>query len=84
MLRTAASAHCGLVGHRGYTATCEIVKEKLAWNTVDTYIKTFIPGCLVFSSSDNASKFSRQLSQESNAESIREILHFDLFTSESL
>ncbi len=46
-LRICVAAHCGLGGHRGLTATTNIVNEKLQWSTMDADIKAFVQSCLV-------------------------------------
>ncbi len=42
LLRICVAAHCGLGGHRGLTATTNIMKEKLHWSTIDADIKAFV------------------------------------------
>ncbi len=46
-LRICVAAHRGLGGHRGLTATTNIVEEKLHWSTIDSDIKAFVQSCLV-------------------------------------
>ncbi len=41
------AAHCGLGGHRGLTATTDIVKEKLHWSKIDADITAVVQSCLV-------------------------------------
>ena len=71
------AAHCGLGGHRGYTTTCDVIKEKLTWPTIDVEVLTLVQGCLVCKLSDSGSKFTRLLGQLNHANKVGEILHFD-------
>jgi len=83
-LRIAVSAHCGLAGHRGYTTTCEIIKEKMYWEDMEDDIKAFVKGCLVCLLSSSGEKIRRPLGSQVHAEKVSELLHFDyLYIGES-
>ena len=84
LLRICVSAHCGLGGHRGYTATCTTIKQKLHWPTIEADVKTFVQSCLVCLLSASGDKVPRPLGHQVHAERINEILHFDyLYIGES-
>ncbi len=83
-LRICLASHCGLGGHRGLTATSNIVKEKLQWPTMDADIKAFVQSCLVCTLSSSGSKVSRPLGQQIHAQRVSELLRFDfLYVGES-
>lgn len=83
-LRIVVAAHCGLGGHRGYTTTCNVIKDKLTWETVDDDVKAFVQGCLVCLLSDSGMKVPRPLGQQVHASKVGELLHFDyLYVGES-
>lgn len=46
-LRILVAAHCGFGGHRGYTTTCNIVKARMYWPTLEADVKAFVQSCLV-------------------------------------
>ncbi len=71
-------------GHRGLTATTNIVKEKLQWSTMDADIKAFVQSCLVCTLSSSGSKVPRPFGQQIHAQRVSELLHFDfLYVGES-
>lgn len=76
-LRIAVSAHCGLGGHRGYTTTCSIIKEKMYWENMEEDIKAFVQGCLVCILSQSGEKIRRPLGSQVHASKVNELLHFD-------
>ena len=83
-LRICVAAHCGLDGHRGATATKQIVREKVTWPTIDADLDSFIQGCHVFLLSASGQKVPRPLGQQEHAKKVSELLHFDfLYIGES-
>ena len=83
-LRIMVAAHCGLGGHRGYLTTCNVIKSKMIWTTVDEDVKTFVQGCLVCLLSESGIKVPRPLGQQMHASKVNELLHFDyLYVGES-
>lgn len=83
-LRIAVSAHCGLGGHRGYTTTCDVIKERLYWEGLEEDIKAFVQGCLVCLLSASGEKIRRPLGSQVHADRVGELLHFDyLYVGES-
>lgn len=83
-LRIMVAAHCGLGGHRGYTTTCNIIKEKVVWDTIDEDVKAFVQSCLVCMLSESGIKVPRPLGQQIHSSKVGEILHFDyLYIGES-
>lgn len=83
-LRIIVTVHFGFGGHRGYTNTCEIIKEKLVWETGDADTEAFVQGCLSCSISDSVLKMPRPLDQQIHCKKVGELLHFDfLYIGES-
>ena len=83
-LRMAVSAHSGFGGHRGYTTTLEILKEKLHWDNMEGDVKSFVNGCLVCLLSSSGNHVRRPLGTQIHAERVGELLHFDfLYVGES-
>eukprot|EP00171_Calliarthron_tuberculosum_P015922 IDg15922t1 len=83
-LRVIVAAHCGLGGHRGYTTTCNIIKEQVVWDTIDDDVRVFVQGCLVCLLSESGIKVPRPLGQQIHASRVSELLHFDyLYVGES-
>ncbi len=83
-LRIAISAHCGLGGHRGYTTTCYVIKERVNWEGMEEDVKAFVKGCMVCLLSSSSDKVRRPLGSQIHAEKVRELLHFDyLYVGES-
>lgn len=75
-LRIAISARCGLAGHRGYTTTCEMIKENIHWKNIEEDIKAFVQGCLVCLLSVSGENIQRLLGSRIHAEKVSELLHF--------
>jgi len=83
-LRICVAAHCGMGGHRGYTATSAIVKEHVHWPTLDADVKSFVQSCLICLLSSSGNKVPRPLGHQVHAEKVNELLHFDfLYIGES-
>ena len=83
-LRIIVAAHSGFGGHRGYTATSDVIKEKVAWSSRESDVKEFVQGCLVCLLSGSGSKIPRPLGHQLHAEKVGELLHFDyLYIGES-
>ena len=66
-LRIAVSAHCGLGGHRGYTTTCKLIKDKMYWKNMEEDIKAFVQGCFVCLVSSSGDKVRRPLGTQLHA-----------------
>lgn len=83
-LRVIVAAHCGLGGHRGYTTTVGVIKEKMFWENMEADVKAFVQGCLVCLLSASGEKVRRPLGSQIHAEKVNELLHFDyLYVGES-
>lgn len=76
-LRIAVSAHHGLGGHRGYIATCSIIKENMYWENMEEDIKAFLQGCLVCRLSESGEKIRGPLGSQIHASKVSELLHLD-------
>lgn len=78
------AAHCELGGHRGYTTTSAIIKEKFDLPTLQADVKTFVQRCLVCMLSASGDKVPRPLGHQLHAERVGELLHFEyLYIRES-
>lgn len=83
-LRIIVAAHCGFGGHRGYTSTVKLMKEKVFWKTLDSDVKFFVQGCFICLLSDSGQKVPRPLGHQLHADKVGELLHFDyLYIGES-
>ena len=71
------AAHCGLAGLRGYTATCDVIKGRVACPSNESDVKDFVQGCLVFLLSDSGRKVPRPLGHQLHAEKVGELLRFE-------
>lgn len=76
-LRIIVAAHCGLSGHHRYATTCNIIKEKVFWDTIDPDVKEFVQVFLSCLLSGNGVKVPSPLGQQVHAERVGKLLHFD-------
>lgn len=75
--RICVAAHCGLGGHRNYTAACTVAKDKLHWLSTDADVKAFAQSCIACILSASGDKGPRPLGHQLHAERVGELLHFD-------
>lgn len=75
-LRIIFVARYGIGAHRGYTTTCNVIKDKLTWQIVVADIKTFVQGCLTCLLSGREIKIPRPLVEQEHAKEVGDIFQF--------
>jgi len=70
-------SHCGQNGHRGSTATINILSENYWWNTMTNDCKVFVQNCIHCIMSYTGQRIPRPLGSTEIATRPNQILHFD-------
>jgi hypothetical protein len=76
ILRLLVAAHAGRGGHRGQTATGEVLKQRSYWDGLDRYVRTFVQECL-YCQWSSYSKEARPLRSQVHGTRMNQAIYFD-------